>query len=33
MSLEEAVDCTLDEMPVDFHIREFLIGNRAEVKN
>ena len=33
MSLEEAVDCTLDEMPEDFHIREFLIGNRAEVKN
>ena len=33
MSLEEAVDCTLDEMPEDFSIREFLIGNRAEVKN
>ena len=33
MSLEEAVDCTLDEMPEDFCIREFLIGNRAEVKS
>ena len=33
MSLEEAVDCILDEMPEDFSIREFLIGNRAEVKN
>lgn len=33
MSLEEAVDCTLEEMPEDFYIREFLLGNRAEVKN
>ncbi|MBR4544146.1 MAG: hypothetical protein IKO53_08055 [Lachnospiraceae bacterium] len=33
MSLEDAVDHTLDEMPEDFCIREFLIANRAEVKN
>lgn len=33
MSLEEAVDGTLDEMPADFFIRDFLISNRAEVKN
>jgi predicted transposase YdaD len=33
LSLEEAVDHTIDEMPEDFQIREFLIGNRAEVKS
>jgi hypothetical protein len=33
LTLEEAVDRTIDEMPEDFHIREFLIGNRAEVKS
>ncbi len=33
MILEDAVDHTLDEMPEDFCIREFLIANRAEVKN
>ena len=33
LTLEEAVDRTIDEMPEDFQIREFLIGNRAEVKN
>ena len=33
LTLEEAVDRTIDEMPEDFQIREFLVGNRAEVKN
>ena len=33
LTLEEAVDRTIDEMPEDFHIREFLVGNRAEVKS
>ena len=31
--IEEAVDMAVDEMPDDFQIRDFLIGNRAEVKN
>ena len=30
--IEEAVDRALDEMPEKFEIRQFLIGNRAEVK-
>ena len=33
LSMEEAVDKTIDEMPKSFQIRKFLIGNRAEVRN
>ena len=33
MEIEEAVDRALDEMPEDFSIREFLMENRAEVKD
>ena len=33
MSLSEAVDRALDEMPDDFVLKGFLINNRAEVKN
>lgn len=33
MEIEEAVDATIDEMPEGFLVRNFLIGNRAEVKN
>ena len=32
MDLEVAVDASVDEMPEDFVIREFIIANRAEVK-
>lgn len=32
MDLDVAVDRTIDEMPGDFLIRNFLVGNRAEVK-
>lgn len=32
LQIEEAVDMALDEMPKDFEIRSFLMGNRAEVK-
>ena len=32
VSLEEAIDLTLDEMPDDYIIKSLLIGNRAEVK-
>ena len=32
MDLEAAVDASVDEMPEDFVIREFIIANRAEVK-
>ena len=31
-NLEAAVDTAIDEMPDDFMIKQFLIGNRAEVK-
>ena len=31
-NLEAAVDAAIDEMPDDFMIKQFLIGNRAEVK-
>lgn len=31
-NLEVAIDLTIDEMPKDFVIRNFIIGNRAEVK-
>lgn len=31
--IESAVDAALDDMPGDFLIRSFLIGNRAEVKD
>ena len=30
--LEKAIDLTIDEMPRDFVIRDFIIGHRAEVK-
>lgn len=33
MNLDVAVDASLDEMPENFVIRSFLLGNRAEVKN
>ncbi len=33
VSLEEAVDETIDEMPEEFQIKEFLKKNRTEVKN
>ena len=33
LTIEEATDKAIDDMPEDFLIREFLIGNRAEVKN
>ncbi len=32
LGIDSAVDRALDEMPGDFLIRDFLIGNRAEVK-
>ena len=32
-NLEAAVDTAIDEMPDDFLIKTFLIGNRAEVKS
>ncbi len=31
-NLEAAVDAAIDEMPDDFMIKQFLVGNRAEVK-
>lgn len=33
MEIERAVDKAIDEMPEDYEIRTFLIGNRAEVKS
>ena len=33
MPIEEAVDKAIDDMPKDFLIRSYLIGNRAEVKD
>jgi len=33
LEIEEAVDKAIDEMPADYIIRTFLIGNRAEVKD
>lgn len=33
MSIEAAVDKAIDDMPVNFVIRDYLIGNRAEVRN
>ena len=33
MDLDSAVDLSLEEMPVDFLIRAFLLEHRAEVKN
>ena len=33
MSIEKAVNKTLDDMPADYLIKPFLIGNRAEVTN
>ena len=33
MDLDSAVDLSLEEMPVDFWIRAFLLEHRAEVKN
>ena len=32
-NLEAAVDTAIDEMPDDFMIKQFLIGNRAEGKS
>ena len=31
MSIEDAVETSIDDMPEDYLIREFLVGNRAEV--
>ena len=31
--IEDAVDAAVDEMPDDFLIKKFLLGNRAEVKD
>ena len=33
MGIEDAVDRALNEMPQEYEIRPFLMGNRAEVKN
>ena len=33
ITIEEAVDAAVDEMPDDFLIKKFLLGNRAEVKS
>lgn len=33
MSIEAAVDKAIDDMPVNFVIRDYLIGNRAEARN
>lgn len=33
MGNEEAVDKAIDDMPGDYVIRSFLIGNKAQVKN
>ena len=33
MTLEDAVDSAINDMPKDYQIRKFLIKNRAEVKN
>lgn len=33
MEIGEAVDKAIDDMPSDYAIRIFLIGNRAEVKD
>lgn len=32
MNLDSAVDAALEEMPDDYIIKPFLLGNRAEVK-
>lgn len=32
MDLDSAIDRTIDEIPEDFLIKKFLVGNRAEVK-
>ena len=31
--LDSAIDSSIDEMPDDFEIKQFIVGNRAEVKN
>ncbi len=33
MGIEEAIDMAIDNMPENFEIRRFLVGNRAEVKD
>lgn len=33
MEIEEAVDKAIDDMPQDYEIRPFLMGNKAEVKD
>lgn len=33
MDIEKVVDKAIDDMPKDYEIRTFLIGNRAEVKD
>ena len=33
LGIEEAVDGAMNEMPADYEIRKFLMGNRAEVKD
>ena len=33
LGIEEAVDRAINDMPEDYEIRKFLIGNRAEVKD
>ena len=33
MEIEQATDCTIQDMPENFEIREFLVGHRAEVED
>lgn len=33
MGIEEAIDMAIDNVPENFEIRRFLVGNRAEVKD
>ena len=33
LGIEDAVDGAMNEMPADYEIRKFLMGNRAEVKD
>ena len=32
MEIEAAIDKTIDEMPDDFLIKDYMVSNRAEVK-
>lgn len=31
--IDEAIDCAIDDMPNDFVIRDFILSNKAEVKD